>query len=98
MKPVKYHRLAASELVESALYYESRREFLGGSFLNFVDEALAGIQTNPAWGNPGKFHTRSWKVRRFPYRIVYLEQSARIWIVAVAHLSRKPGYWSARLE
>ncbi len=98
MKPVKYHRLAESELIESALYYESRREFLGDNFLDLVDETLIGIQSNPAWGQPGKFNTRSWKVRRFPFRIVYLEQAGRIWIVAVAHLSRKPGYWSVRLE
>jgi hypothetical protein len=98
MKPVKYHRLAESELIESALYYESRREFLGDNFLDLVDETLTGIQSSPAWGRPGKFNTRSWKVRRFPFRIVYLEQAGRIWIVAVAHLSRKPGYWSVRLE
>ena len=98
MKPVKYHRLAESELIESALYYESRREYLGDNFLDLVEEAVAGLQTNPAWGQPGKFNSRSWKVRRFPFRIIYLEQPARIWIVAVAHLSRKPDYWSARLE
>ena len=78
MKPVKYHRLAESELVESALYCESRREFLGDSFLDLVDEALTGIQSNPDWGKTGKFNTRSWKVRRFPFRIVYLEQPARL--------------------
>src|SRR5688572_14540828 len=97
MRPVKYHRLAESELVESALYYESRRAFLGESFLDLVDAALVGIQSNPAWGKPGKFNTRSWKVRRFPFRIVYLEQGACLWIVAVAHLSRKPNYWLKRL-
>jgi hypothetical protein len=98
MKPVKYHRLAENELVESALFYESRREFLGDNFLDLVNEALTGIQGDPDWGKQGKFNTRSWKVRRFPFRIVYLEQPARVWIVAVAHLSRKPNYWLERLE
>lgn len=98
MKPVKYHRLAESELVKSARFYESRREFLGDDFLDLVDEALDGIRSDPGWGRPGKFNTRSWKVRRFPFRIVYLEQPARIWIVAVAHLSRKPDYWLNRLD
>jgi toxin ParE1/3/4 len=98
MKPFKYHRRAENELIASAVYYESRRDFLGDNFLDRVDEALAGIRRNPAWGRPGKFNTRSWQVRRFPSRLVCLEQTARIWIVAVAHLSRKPGYWSVRLE
>lgn len=98
MKPVKYHRHAESELVASARYYELRREFLGDNFLDLVDEALAAIRANPVWGRPGKDNTRSWKVRRFPFRIIYLEQPTRIWIVAVAHLSRKPNYWAKRLD
>lgn len=59
MKPVKYHRRAESELVESALYYESRRKFLGANFLDLVDEALTAIRANPVWGRPGKYNTRS---------------------------------------
>jgi hypothetical protein len=98
MKPVAYHRLAESELVESAAFYERRREFLGDNFLDLVGETLAKIQSNPDLGKPGKFRTRSWKMRRFPFRIVYLDQPGRIWVLAVAHLSRKPNYWLDRLN
>lgn len=98
MKPVAYHRLAENEAVESARFYEQRREFLGDNFLDHVEETLAKIQSNPEMGKPGKFRTRSWKMRRFPFRIVYLDQPDRIWIVAVAHLSRKPNFWLERLE
>jgi hypothetical protein len=98
MKPAKYHQLAENELIESARFYEARREFLGDSFLNLIDEVLAKIQCNPNMGKPGKFGTRSWKLKRFPFRVVYLEHNERIWIIAVAHLSRKPDYWLNRLE
>ena len=98
MKLVAYHRLADNELAESAAFYERRREFLGEAFLDAVDEALANLQNHPALGRPGKFGTRSWKTKRFPFRIVYFEQPDRIWIVAVAHLSRKPNYWLERLD
>ena len=98
MKPVVYHRLADNELVESAAFYERRRESLGETFLDAVEETLAKIQNNPGLGHPGKFGTRSWKTKRFPFRIVYLEQPDRIWIVAVAHSSRKPNYWLERLD
>ena len=80
------------------MFYERRRVFLGDSFLDLVAETVAKIRANPDMGKPGKFRTRSWKVRRFPFRIVYLEQPERLWIVAVAHLSRKPNYWSERIE
>lgn len=98
MKPAAYHRLADNELAESAAFYEHRREFLGEAFLDAVDETLAKIQNHPELGHPGKSGTRSWKTKRFPFRIVYLEQPDRIWIVAVAHLSRKPNYWLERLD
>jgi toxin ParE1/3/4 len=98
MKAVIYHRLAESELIGSALFYEQRRPLFGDHLLNAVEETEAKIQHNPDLGRPGKFHTRSWRVRRFPFRLVYLEQADRIWIVAVAHLSRKPDYWMSRLR
>jgi plasmid stabilization system protein ParE len=98
MKSVKYHRLAENELIESARFYERRRTYLGEAFLDRIEESLAQIQTNPDWGRAGKLRSRSWKVLRFPFRIIYLEQPDRIWIVAVAHLSRKPDYWSTRLD
>ena len=98
MKPVAYHRLAENELIESARFYEQRREFLGNNFLDEVEETLEKIQTHPDLGKPGKFQTRSWKVKRFPFRLVYLEPVDRVWIVAIAHLSRKPNYWLARLD
>jgi hypothetical protein len=69
MKPVVYHRLAENELVESARFYERRREFLGESFLDAAGETLAKIQTNPEFGQLGKFSTRSWKMKRFPFRV-----------------------------
>jgi plasmid stabilization system protein ParE len=98
MKPVAYHRLDASELIESAEFYERRNPTLGEVFVSTVEATLPRIQRQPGLGKPGKFETRSWKTKRFPFRIVYLEQSERIWIVAVAHLSRRPDYWMRRLR
>ena len=98
MKPVACHRFADNELAGSAAFYERHREFLGEAFLDAVEETLAKIQNNSELGHPGKFGTRSWRTRRFPFRIVSPEQPDRIWIVAVAHLSRKPNYWLERLN
>ena len=98
MKHVAYHRLAASELIKSAKFYERRNPTLGEAFLCSVEATLRLIQRSPDCGKLGRFGTCSWKTKRFPFRIVYLEQPDRIWIVAVAHLSRRPDYWSRRLE
>lgn len=98
MQRVAYHRLAAKELIESALFYDSRRAGLGDEFLSEVDVAVAGICANPDLGRRGAHGTRSDRTKRFPFRLVYLVQPDRIWIVAVAHLSRRPGYWAGRMQ
>ncbi|HEY3762291.1 MAG TPA: type II toxin-antitoxin system RelE/ParE family toxin [Verrucomicrobiae bacterium] len=98
MKPVAYHRLAASELIKSAQFYEHRNPSLGDIFLDIVEATLLEIQKQPELGQLGKLGTRSWKTRKFPFRIVYLQQSDRLRIVAIAHLSRKPDYWTRRLR
>ena len=98
MKPVAYHRLAASELIKSAEFYEGRSSTLGEAFLSAVEAALPRLQRHPELGKPGRINTRSWKISRFPFRIVYLEQPGRIWIVAIAHLNRSPDYWIRRVS
>src|ERR1700728_2631886 len=97
MKPVAYHRLAVSELIKSAKFYERRNPTLGEAFLSSVEAPLPRIHRNPELGNIGRMGTRSWKTTRFPFRIVYLEQPNRFWIVAVAHLGRRPDYWVRRV-
>ena len=98
MKYVAYHQLAAKELIESASFYEQRREFLGEEFLEEVDLAVEAILKNPNFGRFGKSNTLSQRMKRFPFRIIYRVQPERIWIVAVAHLARMPGYWANRVQ
>ena len=34
----------------------------------------------------------------FPYAVIYLNESERIWVLAVMPLRRAPGYWRERLS
>jgi hypothetical protein len=47
MKPVAHHRLAASELIQSAKFYGRRNPTLGEAFLSLVEATLPKIQHNP---------------------------------------------------
>ena len=98
MKPVEFHRAAENEMIKSARFYELRSQSLGEAFLDAVESTLITIQNRPALGKLEVSRTRSYKLKRFPFRVVYLEQPLRVWVVAVAHLSRKPGYWRKRLD
>ena len=98
MKRVAYHRFAAAELLESACFYDQRRPKLGDEFLSAMEAVLELIQAHPQLGRRGVLGTYSLRTQRFPFRIVYELQPDRTWIVAVAHLSRKPGYWARRMK
>jgi plasmid stabilization system protein ParE len=41
--------------------------------------------------------TRRLVIQRFPFSVIYLDDSDLITIIAVAHSKRKPGYWKDRL-
>jgi toxin ParE1/3/4 len=42
----------------------------------------------------GRF--RRYLLQRFPYGIIYAVEGKVIYIAAVMHLKRKPGYWVSR--
>ncbi len=35
-------------------------------------------------------------LHRFPYSVIYEELADHIWVAAVGHHSRQPGYWACR--
>ena len=79
---------------ESFAYYESKRLGLGKDFIDEVYNAVKRIADNPmAWAELSK-RTRRCLVSRFPFGIIYQIRDHEILVLAVAHLHRKPGYWT----
>ena len=97
MKSVTFDSEAEAEFRAAALYYESQRAGLGDDFVAEVEQAVQRIaQTPQAFPLHGSSGLRKCLLRRFPYTIYFLELADRIWIAAVAHQRRRPGYWSHR--
>lgn len=97
MKPVVFHPAAQAEFFAAQDFYEHRVAGLGEDFREEVLAATEVIQAAPQrWPVRGQ-ETRVYFVHRFPFGVVYLELATRIWVVAVAHTSRRPGYWKSRL-
>lgn len=97
MKPLKYLSVADLELVEAAEYYDAQQPGVGKAFLDTVREAGERIQQNPDRWPFYEKPVRSYRLLPFPYRLFYRDLPDRIQVVAVAHLSRRPGYWKDRL-
>ena len=95
---IDYYPAASAELVDAAQFYEGKRAGLGHAFLDSVDKALAMLEEAPLLGPSNEQGARRWLVHRFPYVILYRIESARLHVLAIAHTSRKPGYWNDRLK
>ena len=97
MKPVTFDSEAEAEFRAAAVYYEGRQVGLGDDFVAEVEQAVQRIaQTPQAFPLHGSAGYRKCILRRFPYTLFFLELPDRIWIAAVAHQRRRPGYWSHR--
>ncbi len=97
MKPVVFHPEAEAELRAGIGYYEGQRQGLGAEFRDEVEAAAVRIaqspQACPPYGGQG---LRKCVLPRFPYTLFYLELDEVIWVAAVAHQRRRPGYWKGR--
>jgi plasmid stabilization system protein ParE len=94
---------AEDELIEAQRWYEKQRTGLGEEFRIAIEEAVARLLKTPSLGLPiidfpESYGVRRVLVKRFPYAIVFFEQSDELWIVAFAHHHRRPGYWRERLK
>jgi toxin ParE1/3/4 len=98
MKSIRFLAAARRELLAEVLYYSESEAGLGVKFARAVEQALAISVQFPLSGSPGPADTRKITVRGFPFSVVYLQEGRRIVVVAVAHHSRRPGYWIGRLE
>ena len=96
MKPVEFHPAAFREARAAALRYESLRTGLGADFRAELAAALNRVQQNPQLYAAESGAIRMCLLHRFPYSIVYEELADRVWVAAVAHQSRRPGYWKRR--
>ena len=95
-KNVEFHEEAAREFEAAVEWYISRNTLSAMRFAESVSDAVAMIAEFPQRWPKHSHGTRRFVLRRFPYLVIYRERSDAIQIVAIAHVSRRPGYWKAR--
>ena len=97
MKPVEFHPEATAELAAAIEYYEQCAPGLGVDLRKEVELAAQKIQAAPLRWMAYSKNTRRFLIQRFSYLVIFFEFNDRIFIVAVAHGKRRPGYWHDRL-
>ncbi|MDP1966653.1 MAG: type II toxin-antitoxin system RelE/ParE family toxin [Reyranella sp.] len=94
-----YFSLAAQlELDDAFAYLEREKTGLGYRFTADVDEALYRIQTHPLAWHSLDSNLRRCHLKHFRYGVIYRIRGDQAEIVAIAHDSRRLGYWRDRLD
>ena len=92
---------AESDALDAACWYDERQGGLGDSFLSAYQNGLIEIEAAPHRFSrmetvKGLRNIRRYRLRQFPYSIVYELLSTEVLVLAVAHTSRRPNYWIKR--
>jgi plasmid stabilization system protein ParE len=97
VRRVEFHPQAQEEFISAAQFYEDQTEGLGLDFVITVQQTYERLLEFPASGPPLGRRLRRVLVPKFPYSLLYRVEPGRIYIIAVMHLHRRPGYWRSRL-
>jgi len=96
MLTLKFHPEVSSEIGASYRWYQEQAEGLGDDFLNELESAYQAVVEFPKTWPLFRRCFRRFLLPRFPFSIIYRERGDAIFVVAVMHNSRKPGYWLDR--
>ena len=92
-----FHPGARLEYREAAAFYEGRRAGLGAAFTEEIEAVIRQIFEAPDRWRFIEQDVRRCLAKRFPFGVLYTVESDFVLIIAVAHGSRKPGYWRERV-
>ena len=98
MKRAVFHPQASQEYLQALEYHAGLSAELGERFDAEIQRLVTEISSDPQ--RFFRFHPPVQRAlsRKFPYSVVYLDEPDRVWIVAVMHAKRRPGYWTKRVD
>lgn len=93
---VRFDPAALAEAEQSALFYESEQPGLGKSFVAVLKNSVSEIVKSPLLWRKFSGQFRRYLLPQFPFGIIYAIHKKEIYIVAIMHTKRRPGYWKRR--
>ena len=90
----------AADEVEEAISYSLTNFNLGDELTTAIKDAVGKITADPFRFAKRRDGFRVFNLSRFPYRLFFRpdEESETVIFYAVAHTSRRPGYWKPRIS
>ena len=87
---------ARREFLDAISNYEEIRGGLGQRFKDEADRCILWIASHPELYRLRAGLYRRINLRVFPFYIPFVVRDQTLWILAMAHGSRKPRYWICR--
>ncbi len=94
--PVRLLPEARVEFDEATDWYEQRRSGLGAIFLARVREVFDRVAADPDRHPVVYLNVRRALVPRFPYVVLFREETGEVIVISVFHTSRDPSIWQSR--
>ncbi len=96
MLNIIFHPDIEYEVKASYEWYQNQAAGLGENFLTELETAYQAIIELPNTWPKFEKGFRRFLLSKFPFSVIYRFDQKTVYIVAVMHNSRKPGYWSER--
>ena len=97
MPNILFHPDVALEVKASYDWYEEQALGLGEDFLSELESAYEAIVELPDTWPRLRREYRRFLLGKFPFSVIYRSKNKSIYIVAIMHNHRRPGYWESRL-
>jgi plasmid stabilization system protein ParE len=88
---MRFRRRAKRDVLDAAMWYESRQTNLGQQFVQDIDVAVKRISENPQQFPIYEAPARRVLLSRFPYAVYY--QTKPLVVLRILHLRRHPDKW-----
>lgn len=94
---IEFHELARDELRQAVMWYRARSLRSAQRFVQELRRVVDRVQLDPPSYPSIASRFRYVRIRRFPFILVYEVRRERdVFVIAVAHTSRRTGYWRRR--
>jgi len=92
-----FHPGVQAEIKAAYTWYQDKAAGLGDDFIHELESSFGAIVELPQTWPKFKKNFRRFLLSRFPFSVIYRQQGAKIFVVAVMHQSKKPNYWLQRI-
>jgi toxin ParE1/3/4 len=97
-RPVRFHEEAEQEYLSSLAWYRERSLSAALDFESEFQRAISAIAEAPERWPIYFSRCRRYVLHQFPFSIVYRNLEEEVFVLAVTHGHRRPGYWRKRLS